>query len=129
MGVDGRATRPAHRVAYELAVGDIPDGLLVCHRCDNPPCVNPEHLFVGTKSENALDMIQKGRHWIVADPGRRATGGRAHRAKLSASDVQQIFVLRTQGAAQRAIARIVGASQGQISRILAGKCWPDAKAG
>lgn len=53
----------AHRVAWEVANGPIPDGLLVCHHCDNPPCCNPEHMFLGTKSDNAVDCIRKGRPW------------------------------------------------------------------
>jgi len=55
-------TRPAHRVAWELAnSAPIPDGLCVLHRCDNPPCVRPDHLFLGTKKDNAQDAIRKGR--------------------------------------------------------------------
>lgn len=57
-----------HRVAWELANGPIPEGVIVCHHCDNPPCCEPTHLFLGTDADNVADMISKGRAWFQ-DPG------------------------------------------------------------
>lgn len=68
-----RKMRTAHRVSYEYFVGPIPEGLCVCHRCDTPACVNPEHLFLGTYTDNARDKIAKGRDTNAAAVNRVKT--------------------------------------------------------
>jgi hypothetical protein len=71
----------SHRLAYLFAKGDIPAGMCVCHRCDNPPCCNPSHLFLGTKAENHWDAVKKNRH---------AHGEKSGKAKLTEQDVRVI---------------------------------------
>lgn len=78
LGLNGRALT-AHRRSYEMAYGAIPNGLLVCHRCDNPPCVNPDHLFLGSFADNMRDMHAKGRGGRTGPKGERNS-----RAKLTA---------------------------------------------
>lgn len=105
----------AHRVSYELYCGPIPDGKLVCHRCDVPSCVNPAHLFLGGAADNHHDMRSKGRG---------AVGARHGRAKLSEANVAAIMVLLELGGLSRAeIGRRYGVSSGRISDIALGKTW------
>jgi hypothetical protein len=60
----------AHRMAWELTNGPIPDGLCVCHKCDNPLCCNPSHHFLGTRADNVADMLAKGRKGVISPEGR-----------------------------------------------------------
>jgi hypothetical protein len=84
-GRRGRSiTMLAHRLSWELAIGPIPAGLKVLHRCDNPPCVRPDHLFLGTAADNVADCHSKGRQNHVGKPGNK------NAAKLSAAQVADI---------------------------------------
>lgn len=73
--------RKAHRIAYELAHGPIPDGLVVMHSCDNPRCVNPDHLSVGTQADNIRDSVDKGRFTAHYESGVRLDGRPSGRAR------------------------------------------------
>jgi hypothetical protein len=110
---DGRL-HLAHRLSYADAHGPIPAGLEVCHHCDNPPCINPEHLFLGTHKENMNDRDRKGR-------GHHGT--RHARAKLDPDRVRQIRALVCAGQAMRAVARHMGVSYRAINAIISGETW------
>lgn len=117
--------RYAHRVSYAVYRGPIPDGMFVCHRCDTPPCVNPDHLFLGTPLDNMRDMARKGRanrRW--QHPG----FGTAHpKSKLTSDQVAEIRRLRGT-VAQSELARRFGVSGATVCHVQTGKCYPE-KAG
>ena len=108
----------ANRLAYLLFVGPIPDGLFVCHKCDNPPCVNPKHLFLGTRSDNMLDSYRKGR---LRPPILRGEDGAA--AKLSN---EAIAVIRAEPDRRRVtvdLALQFGVTTATISKIRLHHTW------
>lgn len=113
-------TVPAHRLSWEMANGTIPDGLWILHRCDNKPCVNPNHLFLGTRQDNVDDMMAKGRHWI-----RPCKGEQNGRAKLTDAQVKEIRARWATGVeSQSAIARDYPMiSRIKVSEICRGKAW------
>lgn len=99
----------AHRMAWYLTHGTIPDGLHVLHKCDNPPCVNPSHLFMGTHANNMLDRSVKGR------------ANRSFNRTVSDEALQRIPLLYGSGKAQKDIAVEVGVSAYVVSQVIAGK--------
>lgn len=137
MSVPGGMAR-AHRISYELHYGPIPDGMFVCHTCDNPRCVNPAHLWLGTNSDNLHDAIRKGKFqtakrkagpkksWVTAraryGPSGRPPGDRAG-TKLKAAQVIEIIAEFKAGMRPQRIAAKYGVSGGAIDGILYGRNW------
>ena len=112
----------AHRFSWILHNGAIPPGTGVLHKCDNPPCVNPDHLYVGTHQDNANDKVARGRQ-ARCGPGNPARGERNALAKLNEHSVREIRNLYKSGWSQQAIAERFGVVQTAISSIVRGKTW------
>lgn len=114
----------AHRVAWELTHGPIPEGLFVCHRCDNPSCVRPEHLFLGNARDNGQDMAQKGRGGYASHPERYRHGECMDNAKLTNATAAEIRQSYARGEANQCqLARRYGVSRRTIRCVLAGTTW------
>ena len=111
---DGSKVVGAHRLSYELHSGPIPSGLFVCHRCDEPTCVNPEHLFLGTNADNAADCKAKGRTRKGIDH---------NQAKLTDDAVRSVREALAAGDRQRDIAKRFGVSQRCVSSIHRRVTW------
>ena len=104
----------AHQLSYIIHYGEIPSGMMVCHTCDNPRCVKPSHLFLGTAKDNLQDMKLKGRH---------LNGAKNAKSKLTDEQVRAIHMLSREGLSQGKLGKTFGVSQGQIFRILKGYRW------
>jgi len=117
IGIGGGAKRQrmgAHRAAWILTHGEIPDGMCVLHRCDTPLCVRPDHLFLGTLADNNADAAAKGRS---------ASGERHGRAVLKNDQVREIRRLHNEGVLGSDLARQFETSQAQISLIVHRRTW------
>lgn len=141
VGVPGDRTRLAHRVAWSLLRGEIPPGLAVLHACDTPACVNPDHLRLGTHSDNMADMVARGRqlrgasrsvvalraarrgaaHWSAARPDRVPVGEQASMAKLTSHEVSAIRAAGDQSS--DTLAARYGVSRTAINHIRARRTW------
>lgn len=119
----------AHRIAYRLAHGLIAPGMKVCHTCDNPPCVNPAHLFLGTDKDNMADCRRKGRFrkpptGVTVSPARRARGERVGGSRLTANVVAEIRRAHPAwGGTQAELAAQFGVSQTTIWNIIHRHTW------
>lgn len=106
----------AHRVAWELAYGPIPKGMCVCHRCDNPACCNPAHLFLGTVGDNNRDRHAKGRTVLPR-------GEHHGNAKITADDVREMRRRWAAGESFSALGRAFGVDYSNVSLIVKRKAW------
>ena len=104
-------TSLVHRIAYKLAYGAFDPALFVCHRCDNPKCVRPCHLFLGTSFDNVQDKLAKDR---------QPRGQQGYNAKLTVTDVERILTL---GEPSKHLAVELGVSRGQVQKIRRGERW------
>jgi len=108
----------AHRAIWILLNGPLRPDQHVCHRCDNPPCVNPDHLFIGTRSDNMRDCVAKGRK-NPAHPK-----GESHpRSRLTEASVRAMRVESMRGDSTSVLSERYGISASQVQRIIAGKRW------
>lgn len=108
---EGRKTTQAHRWAYQKYKGDIPAGMSLCHKCDNPSCVNPNHLFIGTRADNAADMVAKNR---------QPKGQQKATHKLTEEQVRTIY---SETGSHRALAAKYNVSHRLIGGIKKGERW------
>lgn len=112
--IDGK-NYSAHRLSWQWAnEEEVPKGHVVCHECDQPLCVNPNHLFTHTQQGNVLDRVNKGRS---------ARGKNNGRTRLNQKDVKKIKALRSRGMTESAIAKMFGVGRSTISNILHNRTW------
>jgi hypothetical protein len=112
-----------HRFAYSLAFGPVPDGLWVLHHCDNPPCCNPTHLWLGTHQDNVNDKMAKGR-----DRNNPRTGERHPAAKLTPALIRDARQrVARQERTTRQLSKEYGVHEGTLSRAIRGKSWKEVK--
>ncbi len=112
---DKKVTIGAHRASWQIHYGDIPHGLFVCHHCDNPSCVRPDHLFLGTQQQNIDDMMKKGRCGTVGENNRGN--------KITKEMAIEIIRLRKSGVRLREIAKRFDLHYNHIGRIARGERW------
>jgi hypothetical protein len=115
-----------HRVVYESRFGPVPDGLDVCHSCDNRLCVNPDHLWTGTRKQNMQDCASKGRHWSQTGKYSPPKGSSHPMARINEDDVVEIRKLHSSGKSMAEIGRAFGVTKTSVWQIIRMKNWTHA---
>ncbi|SIT74622.1 HNH endonuclease [Pontibaca methylaminivorans] len=108
----------SHRISFQMFIGDIPDGYVVCHSCDNRLCVNPRHLWIGTQSDNLKDAVAKGRMFRPD-----TTGERNGNKKLNWGKVEAIREMHSRGVKKHLIAQAFQVSPSTIGEVVNYKIW------
>ena len=118
--IGGKRMR-SHKAAWIRAYGPIPEGMCVCHKCDNPQCINPEHLFLGTHTDNMRDMWAKGR----ARPRKFETGASHPRSTAKLTEETAVYAMARllAGERQKSVAAAFGVDQSCISNLWSGRTW------
>jgi hypothetical protein len=119
VSISRRVKVTAHRASYLLFKGDIPGGMWVCHACDTPACVNPEHLFLGTPKQNTEDMLKKGRHWVRSGKDHYMTS----LTQQQVDEIRALYKPRTRGRSGPALAAKFGVCEQTITNIARRFTW------
>lgn len=122
ISVNGRQVR-AHRVAYELEVEPIPSGAMVNHHCDNPPCVRPDHLYIGDAKTNARDMWARGR--ACMHPPQVGSGFAHPRSKLTPEQLAEIRSAVAAGESRTSVAGRIGVHRTTVAKAFDGRSYPE----
>jgi len=124
LAVSGKSQQDyAHRISWWLHYGKIPDGLCVLHHCDNPRCVRPDHLFLGTIEDNMVDAASKKRTGFQLYPEKIERGEQRYCAKLTADLVVEIRKRHIEGVSNNQMAREYGVNCGTVSNVVNRKRW------
>lgn len=125
-GIDAPYNVRVHREAYRIANGQLDDEIKVLHRCDNPPCFRPAHLFTGTQADNLADMYRKGRARVTG-PRLSTAADRNHKAKLDWTSVREIRRLYATGVSQDKLAVQFHICQTAVSHIVRNSTWKEPR--